>query len=152
MYFTVNTAFVHYLDKFPNLTESLEFLIMKNNMTFEQILPIFLYISKFDPTLLTASSDLKEFIHWYTHDKEIFNLQERHDSTELNTNKNFFDNYIVDIFLFITMVISLLATILTVFLLCKHKKHGTLITSLVLHQVKEVGAVTQKRLTLNAKL
>ena len=27
MYFTVNAAFVNYLDKFPNLTESLEFLV-----------------------------------------------------------------------------------------------------------------------------
>ena len=64
--------------------------------------------SKFDPTLLTASSDLKEFIHSYTNNKEIFDLQERHDSTELelNTNKNFFsDNYIVNIFLFITVII-----------------------------------------------
>ena len=26
IYFTVNTAFVNYLDKFPNLTESLEFM------------------------------------------------------------------------------------------------------------------------------
>ena len=49
---------------------------------------------KFDPTLLTASSDLEEFIHWCTNDKEIFDLQERHDSMELNTNKYFFsDNY-----------------------------------------------------------
>ena len=29
MYFTVDTAFVNYLDQFPNLTESLEFLIIK---------------------------------------------------------------------------------------------------------------------------
>ena len=29
MYFTVNTAFINYLDKFPNLTESLEFPINK---------------------------------------------------------------------------------------------------------------------------
>ena len=63
---------------------------------------------------------------------------------KLNTNKNFFGNYIVDVFLFITAVISLLATILTVYLLCKHKKCRTLIASLVLHQVKEVGAVTPK--------
>ena len=64
-------------------------------------------------------------------------------------NKNFFfENYIVDIFLFISVIISLLATTLTVYLLCKHKKLQTLIASLVLHQVKEVGAVTQKKLTL----
>ena len=92
---------------------------------FEQTLPISVNISKFDPTLLTASSDLKEFINSHTIYKEIFDLQERHNNTEikLNTNKNFFsDNYMVDIFLFITVIISLLATTLTVYLLCKHKK------------------------------
>ena len=46
MYFTVNTAFANYLDKFPNLTESLEFPIIKNNTTFEQTLPISLNIFK----------------------------------------------------------------------------------------------------------
>ena len=29
MYFTVNTAFINYLDQFPNLTESLEFQLAK---------------------------------------------------------------------------------------------------------------------------
>ena len=105
-------------------------------------------ISKFDPTLLTASSDLKEFINSYTNHKEIFDLQERHDNMELNTNKNFFsDNFIVDIFMFISVIISLLAIILTVYLLCKHKKIQTLIAILVLHQVKEVDTeVTQKEI------
>ena len=125
MYFTVNTAFVNYLDKFPHLTECLEFPIIRNKTTFEQTFPISLNISKFDPTLLTATSNLKKFIKSYTNHKEIFDLQERHDNMEikLNTNKTFFsENYIVDIFLFITVIISLLATTLTVYLLCKHKK------------------------------
>ena len=82
MYFTVNTAFANYLDKFLNLTESLEFPIIRNKTTFEQALSISLNISKFDPTLLNASSDLKEFINSYTNHKEIFDLQERHDNTE----------------------------------------------------------------------
>ena len=88
MYFTVNTAFFNYLDQFPNLTESLEFPIIKNKTTFEQVLSISLNVSKFDPTLLTASSDLNNFIHRYTFNKEVFDLQERHDNMELNTNKN----------------------------------------------------------------
>ena len=82
-------------------------------------------MSKCDPILLTTSGNLKDFINSYTNNKEIFDLQERHDGMEakLNTNKTFFsDNYIVDIFLFITVIISLLATTLTVYLLCKHKK------------------------------
>ena len=81
-------------------------------------------------------------------------MQERHDSMnlELNTNKNFFsDNYIIDIFLFITVIISLLATILTVYLLCKHKTLRMLKVSLVLHQVKEVGTVTQKEINPECK-
>ena len=49
--------------------------------------------------------------------------------------------------MFISAIISLLATILSVYLLCKHKKLQTLIASLVLHQVKEVGAeVSQKEI------
>ena len=67
---------------------------------------------------------------------------------ELNTNKKFFsENNIVDIFFFITVIISLLATTLTVYLLCKHKKLQTLIASLVLHQFKEVGAKMQKEIS-----
>ena len=46
----------------------------------------------------------------------------------------------MDIFIFISAIVSLFATILMVYLLCKHKKLHTLIASLVLHQVKEVGA------------
>ena len=45
MYFTVNTAFANYLDKFPNLTEPLVFPIIKNKTTFHQTLPISLNIS-----------------------------------------------------------------------------------------------------------
>ena len=44
----------------------------------------------------------------------------------------------------ISAVISLLATTLTVYSLCKHKKLRVLITSLVFHQVKEVGAEMQQ--------
>ena len=35
MYFTVNTAFINYLDQFPNLTESLEFPTVKSKTTFK---------------------------------------------------------------------------------------------------------------------
>ena len=97
MYFTVNTAFVNYLDQFDNLTESLEFPIVKNTTTFKQTLPISLNISRFDLELLTAPRNLKDFIHQYNHKKEVLNLNERHDNTDLTTNKNFFfNNYIGD--------------------------------------------------------
>ena len=99
------TAFINYLDQFLNVTEYHELLIIKSTTIFEQISPISLNISKFDSTLLTVSRDLKKFIHQCTNDKEIFDMQERHNSMELSTNKNFFsENYSVDIFLFITAI------------------------------------------------
>ena len=114
-------------------------------MNFEQMLPVSLNVSKFYHTFLTASNDLKDFINSYTNCKEIFELQERYDIMELNSNKNFFSNKIImDILLFVGVVISLLVMVLTVYLLCKQKKLRTLLATLVLHQVKEVEAVTQK--------
>ena len=50
----------------------------------------------------------------------------------------------MDVFLFITVINSLLATTLIIYLLYKQKKLRMLIASLVLDQVKEVGTVTQK--------
>ena len=82
VYFTVNTSFINYLDKYPNLTESLEFPVIKNRTTFELTLPFSLNASKFDQSLLIASSNLKEFISSYINHKEIFDLQERHDNME----------------------------------------------------------------------
>ena len=71
---------------------------------------------------------------------------------KLNTNKNFFsENYILDIFLLITVITSILATTLTVYSLCKSKKLQMLIASLVIHQVKEVGAVMQKEVNSECK-
>ena len=74
-------------------------------------------------------------------------MQEWHDSDnmESNTNKNVFsDNYMVDIFMFVLAVISLLVTTLTMNFICKHKKLRALIASLVLQQVKEVGTEMQQ--------
>ena len=90
MYFMLNKAFVNYLDQFPYLTESLDFPIIKNKTIFKQTLPISLNVSKFVSDLLTAPRNLKDFIHQYNCKKEMFDLNERHDSTDLTTNKIFF--------------------------------------------------------------
>ena len=145
MYFKINTAFANYLGMFPNFTALLQFLLIKNKTTYKQILPINLNISGFDKTLLHTSTNLKDFINSYTMKKEIFDLQERHESTILNTSKNFFsNNHVMDTFMFIFSIISLTSTTLTIYLLCKHKKIRALIASLVLHQVNEVGAISKE--------
>ena len=143
MYFTVNSAFLNYLDMFLNLAES--FPVIKNRTTYEQMLPITLNISGFDKTLLTAPTNFKDFMYSYAKHKEVFGLQERHENMILNNSKNFFsDNYIMNIFMFISAIILLLSTTLTIYLMYKHEKSRALIASLILYQVKEVGTASQE--------
>ena len=78
MYFTVNNAFTNYLNEF-NLMEEIEMPIFTNKSTSEITLPVFLNKSTFNDTLLSAPQTLKENIAQYKHDKEIFDLKERHD-------------------------------------------------------------------------
>ena len=85
---TVNTAFVNHVDRIYNITETLEFPILKNKTTLEQTLPISLNISKFVSKLQTVPRNLKDFIHQHKHKKEIFDLKERHDSIDINLDTN----------------------------------------------------------------
>ena len=118
-------AFTNYLNLLPNLTHPSQ--LIKDRTTYEQPLPINLSIPDFDSSLHHAPTNLKNFIHDYACNKEIFDLQERHVymvEPLNNSNKNFFsNNYTVDIFVFISSTISLISTTLVIYLFCKHKTH-----------------------------
>ena len=140
MYITVNNAFTNYLNEFI-LTEEVEVPIFTNKSTLEITLPVFLNKSTFDETLLLAPLTLKEYVAQYKHDKEIFELKERHDIDEFekeHANKNFFNSQVIKIFKFVVAIISIIATIVTIYVICKHNKLKALVTSLALQQVKEV--------------
>ena len=74
----------------------------------------------------------------------MFDFEQRHVSAveySNNSNKNFFsNNYIIDIFIFTSSIISLMSTTLVIYLFCKHKHIRTLVASLILHKIKEVEA------------
>ena len=141
MYFTINMAFTDYLDMLPNLTIS---SLIRDRITYEQPLPINLTFPFFDSSLHGASTNLKSFMHNYAKHKEIFDFQQKHVSTVEslhNSNKNFFSiNYIVDIFIFTSSIISPISTTLVIYVFCKHKHIRTLVASLILHKIKEVEA------------
>ena len=76
-------------------------------------------------------------------------MKERHDINELDLEssyKNFStNNFIVDIFVFIIAIISVITTMIIMYVLCIHNKLRTLVASLALHHVKEVSAVAIKK-------
>ena len=100
----VNTAFVNYLD---SLTESLKFPSLLNRMTDKQTLPISVQSFDFNPDVLKAPKTLKDIVHQFQHKKNFFYLQERYNNGFHLARKNsFFNNYTIDIFLFVTAIIS----------------------------------------------
>ena len=141
MYFTINMAFTNYHDMLPNLTIQ---SLIRDRTTYEQPLPVNLTFPVFDSSLKGASTKLKSFMHNYAKDKENFDFRQRHVSkveSLNNSNKNFFsNNYIVDIFVFASLIISLIPTTSVIYLFCKHKHIRTLVASLILHKTKEVEA------------
>ena len=138
MYFTINLAFTNYLDMLPNLTDLLP--IIRDRNRYEQLLPLNLSRPGFDNSMMHALTKMKDFINNYINNKEIFHLQQRHAVAEFKSNKNFFSNYIVDIFMFMSSIISIISIALVIYLPCKHKHIKTLITCLIVYKIKEVEA------------
>ena len=149
MYFTINMTFANYLDMFPNLTDL--FQLIKDRTSYEQPLPINLGVPNFDSSLLHVPTNLKSFMHDYIKNKEIFDLKERHvssiESLNNSNKKFFFNNYIVDIFMFTSSIISLISATLIIYLFCKHKHIRTLVAHLILHKIKEVEASSSSKET-----
>ena len=146
MYFTINLAFTNYLNEISNLTD--HHSIDRSITEYEQVLPIHINISgtNFDSSLYSRPSRLRDFVYKQIQDnsQEIFDLQKRHTPHTSLPYKNFFSNTIVNIFTFTSSIISMITIILVVYLYCKHKHIRTIIASLILHKVKEVGKQTNK--------
>ena len=118
--------------------------ILTNKSTSDFTLPVFLNKSTFDDALLSTPLTLKEYIAQYKHDKEIFDLKERHAIDELETkfaSKNFFtNNFIIDVFVFVIAIILVISTIIIIYSICKQNKLRALVTSLAFQHAKEVKA------------
>ena len=133
MYYTVNTAFMHYFD---SLTDNLETHISQNWTTKEHIFPISLQMFEFDSKLLKAPKTLKVLVYQYKQRGQILN------KTKNNNNKHsFIDNLIMDIFLFIATILSMIATAAIIHIACKHAKFKALITDIAFQPIKQAEAI-----------
>ena len=137
VYFTVNTAFMHYFD---SLTNDLKTHILQNWTMHEQVIPISLQTFDFDSKLLKAPKTLKDFVYQYQQKKQIL------DKCENNVNtlgkQSFFDNYIINIFLFIAAILSMIATAEIVCIMCKHAKLKALLTGIAFQPIKGTDAIS----------
>ena len=85
MYYTVNTAFMHYLDNFKEQLEISSLDVNQNWATQETILPISLQATPFENKLLKAPETLKGLVQQYRQKGQTLKIHES------KTKNKFFD-------------------------------------------------------------
>ena len=136
IYYTVNTAFMPYLDTFKEELELPSLEVNQNWTTQKHVLPISLQATPFDNKLLKAPGTLKGLVQQYKHKSQML------DKSQENKTKNeFFDNIAIDIFLFVAAIISMLAVIAIIHIVCRHAKLKALLTGIAFQPVKQAETV-----------
>ena len=127
MYYTANTAFMNYFDNLIEQSEieKLDMHIFKNWTTEQQAFPIALQTPEFDAKLLQAPKTLKDLVRQHKQEGQLLDK-----SKNGNNKKSFFNNIIMDIFLFIAAILSMLVTAAIIHLVCKHTKLKALVTGI----------------------
>ena len=139
IHYTVNTAFMPYLETFKEELELLSLEVNQNWTTHKQVLPILLQATPFDSKLLKALGTLKGMIQQYKQKSRML------DKTWRDKPKDdFFDNIAVDIFLFVTTIISMLAVMAIIHLVCRHAKLKALLTGIAFQPVNQAEAATKQ--------
>ena len=131
---------MHYLDNFKEQLEISSLDVNQNWTTQEQILPISLQSTPFDNKLLKAPETLKGLVQQYRQKGQTFKV---HKS---KTKNKFFDNIAIDIFLFIAAIISMLAVIAIIHIVCKHAKLKTLLTGIAFQPIKQTEAAVASQI------
>ena len=140
MYYTVNTAFMQYFDSLKEDLEitELDAYISKNWTTQEQVIPISLQTLEIDSKLLKASEMLKDLIQQYKQKRQALSKENKNKN---DTKRSFFNNIMMDIFLFVAAILSMIATAVFVHLVCRHTKLKALLTGIFFQPVKQTEAI-----------
>ena len=90
---------------------------------------------EFDSKLLTAPKTLKDHVYQYKQKGQILN------KTQKNTKHSFSDNIIMDVFLFVAVILSMIAKVAIIHLVHRHTKLKTLLTGIAFQPVKQTEAI-----------
>ena len=115
--------------------------VNQNWTTQDQVLPISLQSTPFHNKLLKAPATLKGLVQQYR--QKSLTLDKSHEN---KTKHKFFDNIAIDIFLFTTAIISMLAVVAVIHIVCRNAKLKTLLTGIAFQPVKQAEAVVTNQI------
>ena len=110
--------------------------ISENWTTQEQVFPISLQTFEFDSKLMKAPKTLKDLVYQCKQKVQMLNK-----TNNKSTKHSFFDYIIMDIFLFVAAILSMIATIAIIHLVCRHTKLKALLMGIAFQLVKQTEAI-----------
>ena len=122
MHFTVNLAFVEYLDQ---LNETISTPIIRNWTNQKQILPISFKSFEINSSLLQVPKTLREFVNQYKEKRQLMDIQEKEIKTQYSKFKTFNSSFITDALVFTAVLLTVIMTFIIIYILSGQSKLKT---------------------------
>ena len=139
MHFTVNLAFANY---FEDIIEELGKQISLNWTTQEQILPISLKTFEISPNLINAPKTLWDLAVQYRNKKNILDKKEWNSDKPEDKSRfqAFLNSFLADVLIFTDALITLIITLIIIYMLYGQSKLKALVTNIAMQRIKAVEA------------
>ena len=141
MHFTVNLAFVDYLDQ---LNEMIDTPIVRNWTNQKQILPISLESFEINSSLLQVPKTLKNFVSQYQENKKKMNNQIKKIKIQNSNIKTFPTSFVADALVFTAALLTVGITFTIIYMFTNQSKLKTLVANIPLQHIKAIEALNPK--------
>ena len=138
MYFTVNLAFVDYLEE---LNETIEIPIERNWTNYRQTLPISLESFQINSSLLQAPKTLKDFLNQY---QESGKMDNQETKTQNSNIKTIINSFVTDLLVFTAALVTVVITFIIIYSITGQSKLKTLVANIAIQCVKAIDALHAK--------
>ena len=135
MYFTVNLAFVDYLEE---LNELVRTPINRNWTSYKQTLPISLESFQLDSTLLHAPVMLRDFINQYQENRITAT---KRDIAPTSKFRSFINNFLIDMLVFIAAILTVFTVFVIIYVVTGQSKLKVLVATMALQGVRAINAL-----------
>ena len=139
MYFTVNLAFIYYLDQ---LKETINTPVIRNWTNQEEILPIALESFEINSSLLQAPKTLKEYLNQYREKRKLLDLQEKTSEEKQNEQhskfRTFITTFIADTLAFWAALLTVIVTLVVIYMISDQTKLKTLVANIALQYIQAI--------------
>ena len=139
MYFTVNLAFVDYLEE---LSDSIRTPINRNWTSPKQTLPVSLESFQLDSKLLHALVMLRDFINQYQENRITATKWDRSPTSKF---WSFINSFLIDMLVFIAATLTVIIVFVVIYIITGQSKLKALVATMTLQRVRVIDALSTNK-------